>query len=220
MQDLVIIGTGGVGRMALQIAQDMNERAPAWQVLGFLDDNPQAHGAQIGGLGVLGGIGWLAAHPTAAVAIGVGQPAARRRIAARLRDSAGDPALATLIHPLAWLARRVTLGPGAIVYPGVLIDADVTLGALAILNKACTIGHDAHIGACVTIAPGVNIGGAVRIGDGCDIGIGSATVQGISIGAWSIVGAGAAVIADLPANTTAVGVPARVIKTRSAGWHE
>jgi sugar O-acyltransferase (sialic acid O-acetyltransferase NeuD family) len=206
--------------MALQIAQDMNERGPAWHVLGFLDDNPQSHGEQIGGLAVLGGISWLAAHRGAAVAIGVGQPAARRRIAARLRNECGDPALAILIHPLAWLARRVALGPGAIVYPGVLIDADVSIGALAILNKACTIGHDAYIGDYVTVAPGVNIGGAVRIGDGCDIGIGSATVQGIGIGAWSVVGAGAAVIADLPANTTAVGVPARVIKTRSAGWYE
>jgi acetyltransferase-like isoleucine patch superfamily enzyme len=39
------------------------------------------------------------------------------------------------------------------------------------------------------------------------------------IGPWTIVGAGAAVTGDLPANCTAVGVPARPIKTRPDGWH-
>lgn len=218
MQDLVIIGTGGVGRMALQIAQDMHDRAARWRIRGFLDDNARAHGTRVADLPVLGGLGWLRDHPGCAVAIGVGQPAARRRIAARLRRECGDPPLASLIHPLAWIARRVQIGPGAIIYPGALIDADVAIGALALLNKACTIGHDARLEDWVTIAPGVNLGGGVHIGAGCDIGIGAATVQGVSIGPWSIVGAGAAVIGDLPANVTAVGLPARVIKTRPDGW--
>ena len=41
-------------------------------------------------------------------------------------------------------------------------------------------------------------------------------IDKVSVGAWTIVGAGAAVVRDLPANVTAVGVPARVIKQRNA----
>jgi acetyltransferase-like isoleucine patch superfamily enzyme len=50
--------------------------------------------------------------------------------------------------------------------------------------------------------------------------MGANIIQGHSIGSWSINGAGAVVIENIPANVTAVGVPARVIKIREKGWHE
>jgi acetyltransferase-like isoleucine patch superfamily enzyme len=50
--------------------------------------------------------------------------------------------------------------------------------------------------------------------------MGAKIIQGISIGPWTVVGAGAAVVRDLPANVTAVGVPARVIKTKEEFWFE
>jgi acetyltransferase-like isoleucine patch superfamily enzyme len=62
------------------------------------------------------------------------------------------------------------------------------------------------------------LSGNVTIGEGCDIGTNACAIQGITIGDWSIIGAGATVIRDLPANVTAVGVPARVIATRPDGW--
>ena len=39
-------------------------------------------------------------------------------------------------------------------------------------------------------------------------------------GEWSIVGAGTVVTGTVPENATAVGVPARVVKRRPAGWHD
>jgi acetyltransferase EpsM len=50
--------------------------------------------------------------------------------------------------------------------------------------------------------------------------MGTHVIQRRSIGSWTVIGAGAAVVHDIPANVTAVGVPARVIKTRKEGWHE
>jgi acetyltransferase EpsM len=35
-----------------------------------------------------------------------------------------------------------------------------------------------------------------------------------SIGAWTTIGAGAVVLDDIPANVIAVGVPARVVRTK------
>ncbi|HET9148096.1 MAG TPA: hypothetical protein VFN77_08605 [Acetobacteraceae bacterium] len=54
----------------------------------------------------------------------------------------------------------------------------------------------------------------VRVCMGADTGIGTVLLPGITIGAGAIVGAGAVVTRDIPAFTTAVGVPARVIKRR------
>lgn len=54
--------------------------------------------------------------------------------------------------------------------------------------------------------------GSVNIGDGVWIGAGAIVNQGVTIGKHSVVGSGAVVTKDVPANTVAVGVPAKVIK--------
>lgn len=54
----------------------------------------------------------------------------------------------------------------------------------------------------------------VAIEDDCDIGIGSIVLPGVTVGRGSIVGAGAVVTSDLPEYCVAVGVPARVMRTR------
>lgn len=92
------------------------------------------------------------------------------------------------------------------------IDVDVRIGCHSIFNKLCTIGHDSSFADFVTSAPAVNFGGNIQIGEGCEFGINSATVQGIKIGEWTTIGAGTVVTNDLPANCTAVGIPAKPIK--------
>ena len=53
----------------------------------------------------------------------------------------------------------------------------------------------------------------VRIGDDCWIGGGAIICPGVTIGPRSIIGAGAVVTRDIPADSVAVGNPARVIRT-------
>jgi len=219
MKDLVIFGAGSVGRLVYNIIDDINQDTPDWHVLGFLDSDQQKHGTEINGVPVLGGIQWLEEHCPLWAIVAVSQPTARRELATSINRRA-HIRFATLVHPLAWLARRVQIGDGTLIYPGVLVDPDVQIGSHVILNKHCTIGHDTTIGDYTTVAPGVNIGGAVRIGPGCNLGINCATIQGISIGDWSIVGGGALVIHDLPANVTAVGVPASVRHERHQGQRQ
>lgn len=55
----------------------------------------------------------------------------------------------------------------------------------------------------------------VIIGNDVWLGTGVVVTAGVSIGDGCIVGAGAVVTRDLPANSIAVGVPARVVATRS-----
>lgn len=211
MKDLVIYGTGGVGRQVQQIVADINAERRTWNLLGFLDDDKSLHGKDIGDVTVLGDLNWLTERPNCYVVAAVGSPKVRRAVVEKM-ERAGQERFATIIHPDAWIGARTTIEAGCVVYPRVALDTDVTIGAHVILNKNCTIGHDTILKDYITVGPGVNIGGMVRIGTGCDIGISSATIQSISIGPWSIVGAGAVVIRDVPAETTVVGVPAKPIE--------
>jgi acetyltransferase EpsM len=56
------------------------------------------------------------------------------------------------------------------------------------------------------------------LGEGVFMGLHSSIINRTSIGEWSIIGAGATVVSDIPSNSLAVGVPARVVKrVRSEG---
>ena len=217
MKRLAIYGTGGFAREVLELVRDVNEIEPTFEAIGWLDDDTSKIGQTIKGLPVLGPIEDASGKlSTFEVVIAIGNTVARSRIAARL-DRLGI-ASPVLVDPRARVGRDITIGDGSIVCAGSLLTTDIHLGRHVILNLSVTVGHDAGLADYVTLAPTVNVSGNVRIAEGCDIGTGCATVQGVSIGEWSIVGAGAVVARDLPANVTAVGVPAKVIKERPAGW--
>jgi len=57
----------------------------------------------------------------------------------------------------------------------------------------------------------------VRVGYGADIGTNATILPGVRIGANSIVGAGAVVTEDVPDYTIVAGVPARILRSRTAG---
>ena len=79
----------------------------------------------------------------------------------------------------------------------------VTIGNDCIIRQGCTLGNrsldarfDAPIlGSNVNVGAGAKILGAVKIGD------------------FANIGANAVVLSDVPAGATAVGIPARIVKT-------
>ena len=218
MQELVIFGAGGMAREVRQIVEDLNALEPSWEFRGFLDGDPANQGKQMHGFPVLGDEGWIGSHREVAVIVAIGATAARHKVVQKL-ISAGVKRFATLIHPRAWIGQHVSIGAGTIVCAGVMMTTDIRIGRHVILNLGCTVSHDAVVEDYVTVAPGANISGAVSVSEGCDLGTNSTVIQGVSIGSWSVVGAGAVVVKPLPANVTAVGVPAKPIKERPNGWH-
>ncbi|HSK00547.1 MAG TPA: acetyltransferase [Kofleriaceae bacterium] len=219
VQDVVIVGAGGFGREVHEWLDDCNEHRPALRLLGFLDDDPARHGTTCHGSPILGGLDWLAGHArTVAPILGVGSPPAKRRIVARLR-ALGVTEFPSLVHPTAVIGRTVQIGEGAVICPGVIVTTDVRIGSFVTLNLDLTIGHDSVVGDYVTIAPGVHVSGHAELGEGCDLGTGAALIPSAKVGSWSVIGAGAVVTGTIPSDCTAVGVPARPIKTRPPGWH-
>ncbi len=174
------------------------------------------HGLEVLGLPVLGDHRWLSGH-RAALAIGVGAPAARRR-AWTAAQSAGAVEAPALVHPAAYVGLGVELGEGTLVGAHAAMTADVVVGRFGIVNVGATVSHNARLSDFATVAPGAHLAGHVHLGEGADVGIGASVTQGNTIGAWAIVGAGTVVIGDVEADTTVVGCPARVVDRRPPGW--
>jgi len=96
-------------------------------------------------------------------------------------------------------------------------------GGLLIPHPKCIFFHSkCVIGENLTIAQGVTIGGNIYktkdgrrspiIGDNVLLGAGANVLGPVTVGDNSIIGANSVVIKDIPKNSVAVGVPAKVVK--------
>ena len=191
MKKIAIYGAGGFGREVLTLINDINRINHQYQVIGFFDDGISV-GSNVNGFTVLGGIKELnAINEAVSVILAIGN----------LLGNISNPLISfpTVIHPSVMIGdkERVAIGKGCIICGGTIITTDIAIKDFVILNLACTVGHDTVINNYSAFMPSVNISGEVEIGEAGDN---------------TIIGAGAVVAKDLPANCTAVGVPAKVIK--------
>ena len=212
-KDIVVLGGGGFAREVLWLLQDCNEDTGAWNVLGFIDENPALHGQPLCELPVLGGFDWLTNRPVIHVISGVGGNAVRRKFAT-LVAALGIP-FATLVHPDARKSRFVEIGEGTLVCAGNLLTTQVKVGRHVNLNLDCTVGHDVVIEDFCNVSPGVHLSGFVHLGEDVDVGTGAVILPGKNVGRNTTIGAGAVVTADLPMDAVAVGIPAKVVRTKA-----
>jgi len=151
-------------------------------------------------------------HEVEGFVLGVGSPAARLRIAEKIRSAYPTITWPVIVHPSAIIDRSsVHLADGVMVGAGAIVTVNVTAEEFSMVNFGATVGHDVAIGRGAVINPGANVSGGVKVGEGALIGAGAVILQYLSVGANAIVGAGAVVTRDVPAGATVVGVPARVV---------
>jgi sugar O-acyltransferase (sialic acid O-acetyltransferase NeuD family) len=211
-QPTVIYGAGGHAREVGWLLDAVNARDSRFRILGFLDDAPESHGRLLNDRPVLGGADWIERcdEDRLAVVLGIGSPGAKYRVVQRLRPLGVE--FPVVVHPDVPMSRWVELGEGTTITYGCSLTVDIELGAFVFLNRHVTVGHDARIGSYANLNPRVVVSGNDTLEQGVDVGTGAVIIQQLSIGEGTVVGAGASVVDDLPANVTAVGVPARPIK--------
>jgi len=113
-------------------------------------------------------------------------------------------------------ARNITgieIHPGATIGKGLFIDhgCAVVIGETTIIGDNCTIYQGATLG-----GTGKHVGKRhPTIGNNVMIGAGAKVLGPITIGDNSKIAAGAVVLKDIPENSTAVGVPARVVRGKT-----
>ncbi len=128
-----------------------------------------------------------------------------------------DPAY---IHPNALMFGRVTVMPGASIWPHVVIRAEsyeVVVGEQSNLQDFVMIhvgyNQGTYIGSHCSITHHCTLHGCT-IGDNCLVGINSTIMDGAVIGENTIIGAHSLVREgqEIPANSIVAGAPAKVIR--------
>jgi UDP-perosamine 4-acetyltransferase len=209
MDDVVIIGAGGHGKVVLDILTAEGRYRP----VGFVDNNPSLLDSYVCGLPLLGPINALPRLKRqrirhAIVAIGDN----RQRLRQLPEIEAAGFELVSAVHPAAFVSPRAAIGRGVVIAPRACVIVDARIGDLAIVNTAAVVDHECDVGEAAHVCPGAVLAGRVRVGRGAFIGIGAQVIQCRSVGEFAVVGAGAAVIQDVSDGATVVGVPARVVK--------
>lgn len=212
---LVVIGAGGHAREVIEAVRAAGADGAAWDLLGVVADVEPADPAELEALGVtmLGPVSILAEMGAGHV-VAVGDRAGRRRLAALAVRLGSEPVV--IRHPAAVVGRRVSLGPGCYVAAGAVLTTNVVLAEHAHVNVGATVSHDARVGAFSNVGPGCHLAGRVAIGAGVDLGAGVVVIPDRTVGDGAVVGAGATVVRDVPPHVTAVGTPARVLRTHPA----
>ena len=211
MKNIVIIGAGGVGREVSLIIQQINELEQTWNLLGFIDDNTDNWGKVINGYSVICGIDSLEfLSNDTYIVIAIANYEVKKKIVNKVNNKFK---FATIVHPKVWIHDYMTVGQGTIIYEGAILTANIEIGNHVIISPKCGVGHDSIIKDYVSLLWNVNVSGNDLIEEGVMMGSGSTVIQGKKIGKGSIIGAGAVVVNDIESFSTAVGVPAKVIKS-------
>ena len=205
MKRIVVAVAGGFGRELAAYARDAG-----FEIAGFLHDL-EAHPHSLDGvhLGaeVRGPAESYEPREDELVAIGLGEPAARRDLADLLLGRGAN--LATVIHPTAWVAPSARIGAGTVVAPFAFVGADAEISELTIVNTYASVGHDCAIGRSCVLSPYAVTNGWVTLEEGVLLATHSVVTPRTRIGARSAVSAGSVVFRDVKPDSLATGNPAR-----------
>jgi sugar O-acyltransferase (sialic acid O-acetyltransferase NeuD family) len=212
-KQIAIIGAGGFAREVAWLIRDISRVSGEYEFAGFVVTDPSRLSDRDSRDLVRGDYDWLvrnAGRSVDALAIGIGDPAARLRVAQELQALVPALEWPALVHPTAHFDRALaTLGEGVLLCAGVIGTVNIRLEPFSMCNLACTIGHEARIGRGSVLNPTVNVSGGVDMGEGVLVGTGVQILQYVKIGDRARIGAGAVVVKDVAPGQTVVGVPAR-----------
>lgn len=115
-----------------------------------------------------------------------------------------------------WVSQHAKFTTGIEIHPG----ATIGKGLFIDHGTGVVIGETSEIGDYCTLYQGVTLGGTGKdkgkrhptLGDNVMVGAGAKILGPFKVGDNAKVGANALVLSEVPANATAVGVPARVVR--------
>lgn len=213
MKKIVIIGAGGHAKVIIDIILQRQKYMNDNLIIeGILDDKfDEFHEIKIFGIPIIGKIAKIAElSDEIFYIISIGNNSVRKKISESYRNIK----YAILVHPKSIIGENVIIEEGTVVMAGAVVNTHVKIGKHCILNTGSVVEHDSILEDYVHISPKAVLCGGVCVGEETWIGAGATVIQEMKIGKGCTIGAGSVVNKMILDYSTAVGVPARVIKVK------
>jgi sugar O-acyltransferase (sialic acid O-acetyltransferase NeuD family) len=216
MDNIVIIGASGHAKVVIDVVR----REGRYNIAGLLDQSRRA-GDEVLGCRVLGKDddlpGLTSAHSIKGAIVAIGDNFARSSTADRAREICPGLKFVSAVHPRATIATDVSVGEGAVVMAGVVVNPGSSIGRFCILNTNSTLDHDSTMDDYSSLAPGALTGGNCRVGRYSAISIGAVLAHGVQVGEHSVIGAASLVTKPVGPFVVAYGTPAKEVRSRRPG---
>ena len=145
MKDLILVGASGYGREIYDMIERINDRKHVYNVIGFIDDNPEIWGTKINTVPVLGGVEYVKEHFKEECMYAVLTIAAadiKRKI---VNELDGYVTWETLIDPTAIVSNYCSIGKGSLIGAFSQVGPNSKVGNFCSVLYACSVGQDAQL---------------------------------------------------------------------------
>lgn len=204
---IVIIGAGGHGRAAMDVAISSGSK-----VLAFIDEALAGH--DMLGVPIIARVEDITLPSDCAFFVAIGDNSLRQSVVEKTRQEMPGYDYAILVHNTAYVSPLASLSPGSIVMGNAFVGPNCNIGEGCILNTGSQMDHDGVMGAYSSLGPKACLGGSVKLGVRAVIGIGATVKHGLQIGDDSILAAHAYLHQSMPSSSIYMGVPAVFHKNR------
>jgi len=211
VKDLLIIGgVGAASTIAAAVVDAEKRGASEYRFAGYINDKDGLN--EIGGYPVRGGL-----QDSSRLArdgyylINTVYKIDGQVFRVNLFDLLQIPAesLARFVHPMAFVAPDVTLGPGCVIMPNASVSSGAVLGLNCRVMAGAMVGHDTVLADHSFLAAQATIGSHVATGKAAYFGL-NCTVGGhLRVGQFAVVGMGAVVTGPVGEYEIWAGNPAR-----------
>lgn len=204
---LIIIGNGGHAQVLVDLL-----RRQDLEIIGYASPAGAAVSTNGADLKHIGDDDAVLSYPARSVRLvngvgSIGDGNGRKTVFEKFRNK--NYQFASAIHDTSIIAGDVTMGEGAQVMAGVIVQTGCRLRDNIVLNTGCRVDHHCEVGDHCHISPGAVLAGSVKLGEDVHVGAGATIIQDIAIGTGCLIAAGSLVAESVPSNSRVAGVPAR-----------
>ena len=209
MNQLIIIGARGYGRIVYNIAVDCIQNGSDFQIKGFLDDDFSALDDFEGYPQILSSVEQYEIQKDDVFICALGDSVYKRKYA-EILNKGGN--FISLVSPKACLQTNVEIGVGCIIGNMVTVACDATLGDFVTVLGYADIGHDVKISSWSHIGAYVFLGGFVSIGENVMLQTAAKIIPHKKVEDNAYVGVGSVVMKNVKKGTKVIGYPAKEIE--------
>jgi sugar O-acyltransferase (sialic acid O-acetyltransferase NeuD family) len=127
--------------------------------------------------------------------------------------------LFTFVHPRAYIAKNVVLGPGVVVMANAAISSGSKIGKCTILMSGATVGNNSNISDYCFLDSQACLGAYVKLGEGVHIGLNSTIKESVVMKRMSSVAMGSVLLRDTSTLELWAGNPAIMLRNIDSHPH-